>query len=88
MRPSRMRSIGPPRTLTSAVGIPSLEHFKNGFRMQPSMVLHVTLEYTVPHMGFATALTYGGLGKVCVVPCQHTECWQQRRLVAFPAGWR
>ena len=67
MRPARMRSSGPPRTLTSAVGIPSLEHFKNGFRMQPSMVLHVTLEYTVPHMGFTTALTYGGLGKVCGV---------------------
>jgi len=53
---------GPPRT-TSTVGIPSLEHFLRGFKLQPGMVLHVTLEYTVPHLGFTTALTYGGLGK-------------------------
>ena len=59
-----MRSIGPPRTSTNAVGIPSLDQFKRGFKVLPDMVLHVTLEYTVPHMGFTTALTYGGLGKV------------------------
>ncbi len=60
----RMRKLtkGPPRT-TSTVGIPSLEHFLRGFKLQPGMVLHVTLEYTVPHLGFTTALTYGGLGK-------------------------
>ena len=64
LRPLRMRSIGPPRTSTNAVGIPSLDQFKRGFKVLPDMVLHVTLEYTVPHMGFTTALTYGGLGKV------------------------
>ncbi|KAK9845225.1 hypothetical protein WJX81_000502 [Elliptochloris bilobata] len=64
MRPLRMRSIGPPRTSTNAVGIPSLDQFKRGFKVLPDMVLHVTLEYTVPHMGFTTALTYGGLGKM------------------------
>ena len=67
MRPVRRGSIGPPRKI-SAVGIPSLEQFQRGFKLRPGMVLHVTLEYTVPHMGFTTALTYGGLGKVCMQP--------------------
>lgn len=61
-RQTRKLTKGPPRT-SSTVGIPSLEQFQRGFKLQPGMVLHVTLEYTVPHLGFTTALTYGGLGK-------------------------
>ena len=30
------------------------------------MVMHVALEYAVPHLGLTSELMFGGLGKVCV----------------------
>ncbi|PSC67576.1 hypothetical protein C2E20_8791, partial [Micractinium conductrix] len=45
-----------------------LEHRPN----DPGMVMHVALEYAVPHMGLTGQLQYGGLGKVVETFICHT----------------
>lgn len=49
----------------------------------PHMVMHVALEYAVPHLGLTSELKYGGLGQVRVC-CRHA-CWLLGLLVGLLA---
>lgn len=42
-------------------------------QLTPDTILHVAMEYTIPHLGYDDQFVYGGLGKVVDV---FLRCWQ------------
>ncbi|KAL4459197.1 hypothetical protein ABPG75_014062 [Micractinium tetrahymenae] len=49
-----------------------LQSLVDSLKADPGMVMHVCLEYAVPHLGLVSELQYGGLGKVVETFIAHT----------------
>jgi len=42
----------------------AMQDYASALRLDPSIVWHLALEYTIPHLGHTSDLMFGGLGKV------------------------
>jgi hypothetical protein len=57
------------------------------YQVSPECILHVAMEYSIPHLGFADQFIYGGLGKVVDA---FLRCWEGDMALCAPlyrGGW-
>jgi hypothetical protein len=47
----------------------------------PDCILHVAMEYSIPHLGYNDQFIYGGLGKVVDV---FLRCWEGELALCCP----